>query len=49
MTLDLNKQPARGAVNGNNNIVPAGFFRHLGRLFDIEVNEPGSLPFFKAL
>jgi hypothetical protein len=39
VTFDLNKHPARGAVNGYKQIAPAGLVRRLGLIFDINVNE----------
>ena len=45
VTLDLNKHPARGAVNGYKQIAPAGLVRHLGQVFDINVNEPRLVAF----
>ncbi len=36
VALDLNKHPARGAVNGHKQIAPAGFVGHLGQVFDID-------------
>ena len=40
MALDLNKHPARGAVNGHKQIAPAGLVGHLRQVFDIDVNKP---------
>lgn len=45
VTLDLNEHPARGAVNGHKQIAPAGLVRHLGQVFDIDVNEPRFVAF----
>ena len=41
VALDLNEYPARGSVNGHKQIAPAGLVRHLGQLFDIDVDESG--------
>ena len=45
VTLDLNKHPARSAVNGHKQIAPAGFVGHLGQVFDIDVDEPRLVAF----
>jgi len=39
VTLDLNKHPPGGAVNGYKQVPPAGFIGHLGQIFDIDVDE----------
>ena len=45
VALDLNEHPARGAVNSNKQIAPAGLVRHLGQVFDIDVDEPRRVAF----
>ena len=45
VTLDLNKHPAGGAVNGHKQIAPAGLVGHLGQVFDIDVDEPRLVAF----
>ena len=42
VTLDLNKHPARSAVNGHKLIAPAGFVGHLGRYLTSMWMNPGS-------
>jgi len=39
VALDLNKHPARGAINSDKQIAPAGLIGHLGQVFDIDVDE----------
>lgn len=39
VALDLNEHPARGAVNGHEQIAPAGLLGHLRQVFDIDVDE----------
>jgi hypothetical protein len=36
VALDLNKHPARGAVNGHKQIAPTGLAGHLGQVFVID-------------
>ncbi len=45
VALDLNEHPARGAVNGHEQIAPAGLVGHLGQVFDIDVDEPRLVAF----
>ena len=45
VALNLNKYPARGAVNGHKQITPAGLVGHLGQVFDIDVDEPRLVAF----
>jgi hypothetical protein len=42
VTLDLNKHPARGAVNRHKQIAPAGLVGHLWQVFDTDVENPDS-------
>jgi hypothetical protein len=45
VAIDLNEHPARGAFNGHEQIAPAGLVRHLGQVFDIDVDEPWLVAF----
>jgi hypothetical protein len=40
VTLGLNKHPAHGVVNGQNQITPSGLNESLGKVFDIHLKEP---------
>lgn len=45
VAFDLNEHPARGAVNGHEQITPAGLVGHLGQVFDIDMDEPRLVAF----
>lgn len=45
---DLHKDPASGAVNGDEEITPLGFIGHLGQVFDVNMHKPRFI-IFKGL